>query len=429
MAQEEKKNPHKIAVLAFGGVGKDTMNNLRREYPNAEIVVYNRDSKTGTGSAILSHQAEIAEYAGMTAAEREDFKKNEGSWRYTNDVKDAVANADFAVVSGGPARKDGESREDLIARSVEFLNSIIPDIKDLQATDAEKIKKTIWLLGTNPLDLMAPYFAKETGIDSKRLVCPLGGELDFVRLSQSISLQLRDYFGKEFKPWQIKGVEVIGEHGPNDMIPVFSNIEVDVNGDGNFQKLLDLKTDDGQRVVDQMVSVTNPKTGKKEERTMLAEFTRATKEGGTVITNLLGQSNPETSGIINAYTIRRMVNAMTGANGGEIKHFNASFPVEGHDGVFLSQRLTATKDGNIEVVDRKAAGCELSAEEQVAWNTAVVNQQARWDKLPADLEKAAKAAADREAEKAFTELEKKVPFMDRYNPEKRAERSAAAGRV
>ncbi len=408
-----EKSPKKIAVLAFGGVGKDTMNNLRNQYPDAELVVYNRESKTGTGAAILSHQAEIAEYAGMTAQEREKCKTIKGGWRYTNDVKDAVSEADFAIVAGGPARKDGESREDLIARSVEFLNSIIPDIKSLKEADAEKINKTIWLLGTNPLDLMAPYFAKETGIDPKRLICPLGGELDFVRLSQSISLQLRDYYNKDIKPWQIQGVEVIGEHGPNDMIPVFSNIKVDVKGDGNFQKLLDLKTEDNQRVVDQIVSVPNPKTGKKEERTMLTEFERATKEGGTVITNLLGSSNPETSGIINAYVIKRIVNAM---NGGECKHFNASFPVEGHEGVFLSQRLQATKDGNIEVVDRKANGCELDdttpvitrerkdptsgavttemITEKAAWDEAITKQEIRWKKLPDNLEQAKKNAEE-----------------------------------
>lgn len=382
MQQEEKQKPfpHKIAVLAFGGVGKDTMNNLRTQYPDAEIVAYNRDSKTGTGSAILSHQAEIAEYAGMTADEREKFKGNKGSWRYTNDVKDAVSDADFAIVAGGPARKDGESREDLIARSVEFLNSIIPDIKDLVQNAPNKIKNTIWMLGTNPLDLMAPYFAKETGIDSKRLICPLGGELDFTRLSQSISLQLRDYFGKEIKPWQIQGAEVIGEHGPNDMVPVFSNIKVDIDGNGEFKKLLDLKVPNSEeRVVDQIVSVPNSKDPKKiEQKTMLEEFERATKEGGTVITNLLGSSNPETSGIINAYTIRRIVNAMNAVNGGESKHFNASFPVEGHDGVFLSQRLQANPDGTIAVVNRKEAGCELSEDEQAKWDKAVAGQAQRW---------------------------------------------------
>lgn len=424
MAQDTKNFPQKIAVLAFGGVGKDTMNNLRKQYPNAELVVWNREGKKGTGAAILSHQAETAEYAAMTEEERRAYKETTGSWRYSNDVKDTVSGADFAIVAGGPARKDGESREDLIGRSIEFLNSIIPDVKDLAANTPDAVKKTTWLLGTNPLDLMAPYFAKETGIDPHRLICPLGGELDFVRLEQSISLHLRDHYGRDIKPWQIRGVEVIGEHGPNDMVPVFSNIIVDVNDDGHWQKLYDLVDENGQRVVDKIVKVPNPKTGKEEERTMLAEFERATREGGTIITNLLGSSNPETSGIINAYTIKRIVNAMTGK---ETKDFNASFPVDGYDGVFLSQRLRVSEDGTItpvaregdfalddtrKVIPKTGADGKKTTElmtEKEAWEEAVVNQEKRWQKLPSDLEKAAAAKAAAEAKDQ--ERKEKYPYI------------------
>jgi hypothetical protein len=133
-------------------------------------------------------------------------------------------------------------------------------------------------------------------------------------------------------------------------------------------------------------------------------------------------------------------------NGGESKHFNASFPVEGHDGVFLSQRLHATKDGNIEVVDRKAFGCALDDKEpiitrarnnpdgsirieeiteQAAWDEAVASQQARWNKLPADLANAAQA---KDAVNSANLEEKKVKsephesFAVRHGLQKQIER-------
>ena len=126
--------------------------------------------------------------------------------------------ASLVVVAVGEPRKPGQTRLDLLGRSVELLKDLIRDLKPL---DISCPVVTV----TNPADIVADYLRKGLGMDRRRCF-GTGTLLDTARLVRCIS--------------QAAGTDrrsvcafSMGEHGDSSMIP-FSAVTV---GGVPFEKL------------------------------------------------------------------------------------------------------------------------------------------------------------------------------------------------
>lgn len=126
--------------------------------------------------------------------------------------------ASLVVVAVGELRKPGQTRLDLLGRSVELLKDLIRDLKPL---DISCPVVTV----TNPADIVADYLRKGLGMDRRRCF-GTGTLLDTARLVRCIS--------------QAAGTDrrsvcafSMGEHGDSSMIP-FSAVTV---GGVPFEKL------------------------------------------------------------------------------------------------------------------------------------------------------------------------------------------------
>ncbi len=134
---------------------------------------------------------------------------------YAGSYYDA-ADSDIVVITCGVARKPGQTRLDLAQINVNILKSVAAQVTKY-APDA------IYVLVSNPVDILTYAFTKYTGIPESRVIGS-GTILDTARLRSRIS----DYYGVN---QQNVHAYVLGEHGDSMFIPWslanISNVPVD----------------------------------------------------------------------------------------------------------------------------------------------------------------------------------------------------------
>ena len=112
--------------------------------------------------------------------------------------------ADIVVIAAGVAQKDGEGRIALLKRNYDVFKSII-----------EPIVKSgfdgIFLVATNPVDIMTKITLELSGFDPSRVIGS-GTTLDTARLRYLLG----DYFSID--PRNVHAY-VIGEHGDSEIVP------------------------------------------------------------------------------------------------------------------------------------------------------------------------------------------------------------------
>lgn len=123
-----------------------------------------------------------------------------------SDCKDAR----IVAIAAGANQKEGETRMDLIYKNASIFKSIIESIK-------ENNFNGIYLIATNPLDVMTYLTLKYSGVSPKRVI-GTGAVLDTARLKYILSERLN------MCPKDIDAY-VIGEHGDSEFIP-WSNANV-----------------------------------------------------------------------------------------------------------------------------------------------------------------------------------------------------------
>ena len=118
--------------------------------------------------------------------------------------------ASLVIVAIGEARKPGQTRLDMLGRSVEMLKDLVQELRPLHITCP-------LVSITNPADIVADYLRKALDMDRRRCFST-GTLLDTARLVRCIS--------------QVAGVDrrsvyafSMGEHGDSSMIP-FSAVTV-----------------------------------------------------------------------------------------------------------------------------------------------------------------------------------------------------------
>ena len=123
-----------------------------------------------------------------------------------NDCKDAR----IVVIAAGANQAPGETRMDLIYKNANIFKSIIKSVSDSGFNG-------IYLIATNPLDVMTYLTLKYSGVSPKRVI-GTGAVLDTARLRYILSEKLN------MCPKDIDAY-VIGEHGDSEFIP-WSNANV-----------------------------------------------------------------------------------------------------------------------------------------------------------------------------------------------------------
>lgn len=179
----------KVALVGAGLVGMSFAYALMISNAVDELLIIDIDRKKAEGEAMdLNHG--LAFSGGHMKIAAGDYE--------------GVRDADLVVIAAGVAQKPGESRIALLRRNARIVTSVAESC-DRAGFDG------IFLIATNPVDLMTDLVRRHTGFPSSRVIGS-GTGLDSARLR----FLLGQYFGVD--PRNIHAY-VMGEHGDSEFVP------------------------------------------------------------------------------------------------------------------------------------------------------------------------------------------------------------------
>ncbi|RMF90040.1 MAG: malate dehydrogenase [Methanobacteriota archaeon] len=177
----------KISVIGAGRVGSTAAFLLVERGLCDELVLVDVNKDRAVGEAMdLKHGASATHRVRVIGTDDYSLTKN----------------SDITIITAGIPRKPGESRLDLAKKNADIIKDITKKLV--------KYTNGIFLVVSNPVDIMAYLVYKESGINERR-VFGLGTMLDTLRF-RSILADL--YLATD-------DVYIIGEHG-DSMLPVLS---------------------------------------------------------------------------------------------------------------------------------------------------------------------------------------------------------------
>lgn len=178
----------KITIIGAGSVGSTIAYTLSNTDLASEIVMIdiNKDKVEGEVLDILQGTS-FREPISIVAGDYEDAK-----------------DSDIVIITSGIARKPGQTRLELAQTNVNILKGIAPQI-------AAVAPNAIYIIVSNPVDVMTYVFTKVSGIPERQIIGS-GTVLDTARLRCGIS--------EHYKIAQ-KNVHayVFGEHGDTSFVP------------------------------------------------------------------------------------------------------------------------------------------------------------------------------------------------------------------
>ena len=178
----------KVTVIGAGNVGATIAYTLAVEGFVNEVLLIDIREEKAAGEAM-----DIAQGAPFYS----------GTRVYSGSYADAV-DSDMVIITSGMGRKPGQTRLDLAQINVNILSDIAPQITKY-APDA------IYLIVSNPVDVLTYVFHKITNIPANRIIGS-GTILDTSRV--------RSYLAKHFDDSQQNiHTHVLGEHGDSSFIP------------------------------------------------------------------------------------------------------------------------------------------------------------------------------------------------------------------
>jgi len=190
---------HKISVIGAGNVGAEVARRCA-EKNLGDVILVDVVEGIPQGKALDMLQSSPVE--GFTA-----------NITGTNDYS-LIKDSDIVIVTAGLARKPGMTREDLVKKNALIITSVSEQIK-------KYAPKSIIIMVTNPLDVMAQLAWKVTGFDNKKVI-GMAGILDTARFITFLSMETKVPASK------IEAV-VIGGHG-DAMVPLTKYTKVDRKG-------------------------------------------------------------------------------------------------------------------------------------------------------------------------------------------------------
>ncbi len=180
----------KITVVGAGNVGATAANVLAHKDIVNEVVLLDIKDDFAKGKALDSWQQAPIDYYSTKITGTSDYRATKGS--------------DIVIVTAGIPRKPGMSRDDLISTNAKIVVSVAQSI--LKYT-----KNPIFIIVSNPLDVMAYATLMATGLDPKRVI-GMAGILDTARYRAFLSTELG------VSPKDIQAV-LMGGHG-DTMVPL-----------------------------------------------------------------------------------------------------------------------------------------------------------------------------------------------------------------
>ncbi len=195
---------NKITIIGAGSVGATIANDLAVMNIATEIVLVDINKDKAFGEAMDIYQ-------GTSFASPANI--------YGGDYSDA-AGSNIVVITSGLPRKPGQTRLELAQTNVDILKEITPNIVKY-APDA------IYIIVSNPVDVLTYVFHKISGIPRKRIIGS-GTILDTSRLQAELA--------KEFNisPKNVHA-HVYGEHGDSSFVP-WSLATISNNRIANYKK-------------------------------------------------------------------------------------------------------------------------------------------------------------------------------------------------
>ncbi|PEY63710.1 L-lactate dehydrogenase [Bacillus thuringiensis] len=192
-----KKGINRVVLVGTGAVGCSYAYCMINQAVAEEFVLVDVNEAKAEGEAMdLSHAVPFA------PAPTRVWK---GSYE---DCKDA----DLVVITAGLPQKPGETRLDLVEKNAKIFKQIVGSIMD-SGFDG------IFLIATNPVDILTYVTWKESGLPKERVIGS-GTTLDSARFRY----MLGEYF--DIGPHNIHAY-IIGEHGDTEL-PVWSHVSVGI---------------------------------------------------------------------------------------------------------------------------------------------------------------------------------------------------------
>ena len=187
MERQDKMN--KVVIIGCGNVGMSYAYSLINQKCNIdELVLIDKNMEKAEGEAMdLNHSI--------------PYSPNTINIKVGN--YNDCSNADIVVLSAGANQEVGETRLDLINKNDIIFKSII----DLVMGSGFK---GIFLIATNPVDVMSYITYKYSGLDSNKVI-GTGTSLDTSRLRYMLSKKL------DISPKNVHAY-VMGEHGDSEFI-------------------------------------------------------------------------------------------------------------------------------------------------------------------------------------------------------------------
>ena len=178
----------KVTVIGAGNVGATIAYTLAVEGFVNEVLLIDIREEKAAGEAM-----DIAQGAPFYS----------GTRVYSGTYADAV-DSDMVIITSGMGRKPGQTRLDLAQINVNILSDIAPQI-------TKYAPGAIYLIVSNPVDVLTYVFHKITNIPASRIIGS-GTILDTSRV--------RSYLAKHFDISQQNiHTHVLGEHGDSSFIP------------------------------------------------------------------------------------------------------------------------------------------------------------------------------------------------------------------
>lgn len=188
----------KVVLVGCGNVGMSYAYSLINSMHVDEFVIIDINKEKAEGEAMdLAH---------ASAALNKNIVIKAGDYS-------ECGNASIVCICAGRNQDKGETRRDLINKNYQVFKSIIGEIN-------KTAFKGIYLIATNPLDVMTQITQKLSGFPKEK-VLGSGTTLDTARLRNLVSSEL------QVNPRNIHAY-VIGEHGDSEFIP-WSNATIGLN--------------------------------------------------------------------------------------------------------------------------------------------------------------------------------------------------------
>ncbi len=202
---------NKVVVIGFGNVGTSYVFSLLFEASKVdEVVIIDTNKEKAEG--------EVMDLEHCLFLSKSKIKIRVGEYHDVSDAK-------IVIITAGFRQKANESRIALKDKNTEIVKNITRDVM-------KEGFKGIFIIATNPVDLMSKVVFKEANIEASKVI-GTGTYLDTIRLRYLISEKLNV---------DIENIHayVLGEHGDTSFIP-YNNIKIGPLSIKNFLNYKELK--------------------------------------------------------------------------------------------------------------------------------------------------------------------------------------------